>query len=319
MDATLTIVPTLMTIIVMSTRRVLGLLVPLLLAATACGSASAGDSGKVDVVAAFYPLEYVAKQVGGDRVDVRNLVKPGAEPHDMELTPRQIAEISDADLAVYLGGFQPAVDEAVAEHADEKSLDAATVQPLADGFVPLEEGELHEDEKGKDPHVWLDPTRLAAIGDAVAKELGEADVSRAAQYTAGAEALRTKLTALDAEFRTGLATCKQKTIVVSHNAFGYLAHRYGLTQLAITGLTPEDEPSPARLAEVTNFAKANKVTTIFFETLVSDKVAKTLASEIGAKAEVLDPIEGLEEGSSDDYVSVMRSNLNTLRGALACT
>jgi zinc transport system substrate-binding protein len=211
------------------------------------------------------------------------------------------------------------VDEAVTDHAEDKSLDAATVQPLSDGFVPLEEGELHEDEKGKDPHVWLDPTRLAGIADAVAEKLGDVDPDNAADYTANAKTLRGTLETLDGEFKAGLATCQQKTIVVSHNAFGYLASRYGLTQVAITGLTPEDEPSPGRVAEVTKFARGNKVKAIFFETLVSDKVAKTLADEVGAKAEVLDPLEGLEEGSSDDYVSVMRKNLATLRGALACT
>jgi zinc transport system substrate-binding protein len=303
-------------------KRLLGLLVPLVLtvgATAACDTASAGASGKLDVVAAFYPLQYVTEQVGGDRVKVSNLVKPGAEPHDLELSPKQVAEIADADLAVYLHGFQPAVDEAVADHAKDKSLDAATVQALHDGFVPLEEGELHEDEKGKDPHVWLDPTRLAGIADAVAKKLGEADADHADEFTANAKALRTKLDALDGEFKSGLANCKQKTIVVSHNAFGYLADRYGLTQLAITGLTPEDEPSAGRLAEVSRFAKQNKVSVVFFETLVSDKVAKTLADEVGAKAEVLDPIEGIEAGSKDDYVSVMRSNLTTLRGALGCS
>lgn len=303
-------------------KQLLGLLAPLVLAlgaTTACDSATANDSGKLDVVAAFYPLQYVSQQVGGDRVTVRNLVKPGAEPHDLELNPQQVAQITDADLAVYLGGFQPAVDEAVADHAKDSSLDAAKVQPLSDGFVPLEEGELHEDEKGKDPHIWLDPTRLAAVADAVAKRLGTVDSEHAAEYTANARALRTKLDALDTEYKTGLANCQQKTIVVSHNAFGYLATRYGLTQLAITGLTPEEEPSAARLAEVTKFARANNVKTIFFETLVSPKIARTLADEVGAKSEVLDPIEGLEEGSKDDYVSVMRSNLSTLRGALACT
>ena len=303
-------------------KRLLGLLVPLVLTVgptAACDTASAGASGKLDVVAAFYPLQYVTEQVGGDRVKVSNLVKPGAEPHDLELSPKQVAEIADADLAVYLHGFQPAVDEAVADHAKDKSLDAATVQALHDGFVPLEEGELHEDEKGKDPHVWLDPTRLAGIADAVAKKLGEADADHADEFTANAKALRTKLDALDGEFKSGLANCKQKTIVVSHNAFGYLADRYGLTQLAITGLTPEDEPSAGRLAEVSRFAKQNKVSVVFFETLVSDKVAKTLADEVGAKAEVLDPIEGIEAGSKDDYVSVMRSNLTTLRGALGCS
>lgn len=306
-------------------KRLLALLAPALLTVTtlgACaggsGSVSADGGGRLDVVAAFYPLQYVAEQVGGDRVRVRNLVKPGAEPHDLELSPRQVAEISDADFAVYLRGFQPAVDEAIADHAADRSLDAATVQPLEDGFVPLEEGELHEDEKGKDPHVWLDPIRLAGIADAVARELGEADADHAAEFTANAKALRAELEKLDGEYRTGLANCAQKTIVVSHNAFGYLAKRYGLTQLAITGLTPESEPSPARLAEVATFARRNNVKTIFFETLVSPKIAETLAREVGAKAEVLDPIEGLEAGSADDYVSVMRTNLTTLRNALAC-
>jgi zinc transport system substrate-binding protein len=310
-----------MTIIVMS-KRLLALLAAPLLAApllAGCAQSSASENGALDVVAAFYPLQYVAEQVGGDHVTVTNLVKPGAEPHDLELSPKQVAAITDADLALYLAGFQPAVDEAVAEHAEDKSLDAATVQPLADGFVPLEEGELHEDEKGKDPHVWLDPTRLAGIADAVAKKLSDVDPDNAADYTANAKTLRGTLETLDGEFKAGLATCQQKTIVVSHNAFGYLARRYGLTQLAITGLTPEDEPSPGRVAEGSKFARSSKVKAIFFETLVSDKVAKTLADEVGAKAEVLDPLEGLEEGSSDDYVSVMRKNLATLRGALACT
>jgi zinc transport system substrate-binding protein len=303
-------------------KRLLAVLAPLLLVAgtaTACDSTSANASGKLNVVAAFYPLQYVTQQVGGDRVSVKNLVKPGAEPHDLELSPRQVADITDADLAVYLHGFQPAVDDAIADHAKDKSLDAAKVQSLSDGYVPLEEGELHEDEKGKDPHIWLDPTRLAAVADAVANKLGEADPDHQAEYTANAKKLRTTLDALDAEYRTGLATCQQKTIVVSHNAFGYLANRYDLTQVAITGLTPEAEPSAGRLAEVTEFARKNKVKTIFFETLVSPKVAQTLADEVGAKAEVLDPIEGLQDGSKDDYVSVMRSNLTTLRGALACS
>jgi zinc transport system substrate-binding protein len=303
-------------------KRLLAVLAPLLLVAgtaTACDSTSANASGKLNVVAAFYPLQYVTEQVGGSRVSVKNLVKPGAEPHDLELSPKQVADITDADLAVYLHGFQPAVDDAIADHAKDKSLDAAKVQQLSDGYVPLEEGQLREDEKGKDPHIWLDPTRLAAVADAVANKLGEADAEHQAEYTANAKKLRTTLDALDTEYRTGLKNCQQRTIVVSHNAFGYLANRYDLTQVAITGLTPEAEPSAGRLAEVTEFAKKNKVTTIFFETLVSPKVAQTLANEVGAKAEVLDPIEGLEDGSKDDYVSVMQSNLATLRGALACS
>ncbi|GAA3387866.1 metal ABC transporter solute-binding protein, Zn/Mn family [Cryptosporangium minutisporangium] len=290
-------------------------------AAAGCSSSdssAASEGGKLDVVTAFYPLQYVTQQVGGDRVAVTNLVEPGTEPHDLELSPKQVAEVNDADAVVYLREFQPAVDDAIDQGAKDKSLDVASVAPLEDGYVPLEEGELHEDEKGKDPHVWLDPTRLAGIADAVAKKLGDLDPDHAAEYTANSKALNTKLDTLDAEYKSGLASCKQKTIVVSHNAFGYLATRYGLTQVPITGLTPEEEPSAARLAEVATYAKKNGVKVIFFETLVSPKIAQALASEVGAKAEVLDPIEGIEKDSADDYFSVMRSNLTNLRGALSC-
>jgi zinc transport system substrate-binding protein len=290
-------------------------------AATGCSSSDSGATatgGKLDVVAAFYPLQYVTQQVGGDRVAVTNLVSPGTEPHDVELSPRQVAEVVDADAVVYLRNFQPAVDDAVDDGAKDKSLDVATVAPLKDGYVPLEEGELHQDETGKDPHVWLDPTRLAGIADAVAKKLGGLDPDHASEYTANAKALNGKLATLDQEYATGLKSCQKKTIVVSHNAFGYLAERYGLSQVAITGLTPEEEPSAARLAEVAAYAKQNGVQVIFFETLVSPKIARALAAEVGAEAEVLDPIEGVAKNSSDDYFSVMRTNLTTLRGALSC-
>jgi zinc transport system substrate-binding protein len=288
--------------------------------AAGCGaSSSAADraDGRLAVVAAFYPLQFVAEQVGGDRVAVLTLVPPGAEPHDLELSPREVAGVIDADVVVFLRGFQPAVDDAVAERGDRPRLDAASVQPLRAGYTPIEDGELHDDERGNDPHVWLAPTRLAAVADATARTFGALDNANAAAYTARARALRTRLEALDGALRTGLASCAQTSIVVSHNAFGYLADRYGLTQVPITGLTPEDEPSGARLAEVARFVRRKGVRVIFFETLVSPKVARTLAAETGARAEVLDPIEGVT--GDDDYFSVMRRNLATLRGALGCT
>jgi zinc transport system substrate-binding protein len=285
----------------------------------ACGGTATGSGSHVDVVAAFYPLQYVTEQVGGDHVKVTNLVKPGAEPHDLELSPQQIGEVSQAGLVVYLSGFQPNVDAAVANEAKDRSLDAAAVAPLRNGYTPIEEGHLHEDEKGKDPHVWLDPTRLAGIADAVAARLGKLDSAHAAEFAKNAADLRAKLTTLDGEYRTGLATCRSRTMVVSHNAFGYLAERYGLTEIGITGLTPEAEPTAARLTEVARLAKREKVQVIFFETLVSDKIAKTLAAEVGARAEVLDPLEGLGAGNTGDYISVMRTNLATLRSALGCS
>jgi zinc transport system substrate-binding protein len=289
----------------------------------ACGSGgSAVGDAHVEATAAFYPLQYVTEQVGGDHVHVENLVKPGAEPHDLELSPRQLVQLSDAGLVVYLSGFQPNVDEAVAQQARDSALDVATVSPLLDEHA-LADGHTADDghghDTGRDPHIWLDPTRLADVADAVAGRLGKLDADHAAEFTKNAATLRTELTALDTEYKQGLATCATRSLVVSHEAFGYLAHRYDLHQIPITGLTPEEEPTAARLAEVARIAKQEKAKVIFFETLVSPKIAETLAQEVGARAEVLDPLEGLGAGSRDDYISVMRSNLATLRSALGCS
>ena len=286
----------------------LGLVVAAGAALTAAGCSDpspAAGSSDVAVVAAFYPLQFVAERVGGDRVAVTNLAKPGVEPHDLELQPKQLASLVDADLVVHLAGFQPAVDEAIEAEAKKKALDVATVQPLVDN----------------DPHVWLDPTRLASIGDRVAERLGAVDKKNADAYRDRAANLRADLTALDAEFSDGLKTCARHDIVTSHAAFGYLAARYGLTQVPISGLSPDAEPTPQRVAEIAALARSRNVTTIFFETLVSPKIAETLATEVGARAEVLDPIEGLEPGAAPgtDYLSVMRQNLAKLRAALGCS
>ncbi|MGC4851151.1 metal ABC transporter substrate-binding protein [Micromonospora sp. DT15] len=287
------------------------------------GGAAGADPQRVDVVAAFYPLQFLAERIGGDAVRVTNLAKPGAEPHDLELNPSQVGEVSDAELIVYLKGFQPAVDDAVAQNGGDRAFDVTSVQPLLDasaGGHDHEGEEGHAEESGgKDPHVWLDPTRLAGIGDQLAQRLGKADPDHAADYTARATALRADLTTLDGEFKQGLATCQRREIVTSHAAFGYLADRYQLDQVGITGLSPDVEPSPQRLAHVIEEAKEHQATTIFFETLVSPKVAETIAGQVGAKTAVLDPIEGLAAGSDGDYLSVMRTNLRTLQTALSCS
>jgi zinc transport system substrate-binding protein len=302
------------------------LIAALALPLSACGAVSAAgdDPSRVDIVAAFYPLQFVAERVGADAVSVTGLAKPGAEPHDIELTPVQVGLISDAELVLYLTGFQPAVDDAVAQEGGDRALDAATAVPLlpADAGGHEHEGGGDTDREragGEDPHLWLDPTRLATVGDALAERLGAVDPDRAAGYTARAAALRADLDKLDREYVAGLATCQRRELVVSHTAFGYLAQRYGLEQIGISGLSPEDEPSPRRLAEVAEEARAHRATTIFFETLVSPKVAETIAREVGADTAVLDPIEGLQPGSKDDYLAVMRKNLAALRPALGCT
>ncbi|RZT80481.1 zinc transport system substrate-binding protein [Micromonospora violae] len=287
------------------------------------GGAAGADPQRVDVVAAFYPLQFLAERIGGDAVRVTNLAKPGAEPHDLELSPSQIGAVSDAELIVYLKGFQPAVDDAVAQNGGDRAFDVTSVQPLlaasAGGHDHGDEEGHTEESGGKDPHVWLDPTRLAGIGDQLAQRLGKADPGHAADYTTRAAALRVDLTTLDGEFTHGLATCERREIVTSHAAFGYLADRYKLDQVGITGLSPDVEPSPQRLAHVIEEAKEHQATTIFFETLVSPKVAETIAGQVGAQTAVLDPIEGLAAGSDADYLSVMRTNLRTLQTALSCS
>lgn len=303
------------------------------LGATGCGtdrSGGAGGGDRTQVLASFYPMAWLAEQVGGDTVSVTNLTKPGAEPHDLELTPRQIADISKAALVIYVKGIQPAVDTAVGEQAKDRSIDAVGLVKT----IPAAQGEeAHAGEAGTggaeaehdhsgpsyDPHIWLDPSRLATVASAVGERLAKTDGAHAAAYRQNARDLAARLTALDGEFRTGLATCAQRTIVTSHDAFGYLVNHYDLTQTSISGLSPESEPSPKRLAELTQQVKASKVSTVFTETLVSPKVADTLAKEAGVRTAVLDPVEGITEGTKDDYLSIMRRNLQALRTALKCS
>ncbi|WP_433282826.1 metal ABC transporter substrate-binding protein [Micromonospora sp. CA-244673] len=289
--------------------------------AACSGDGGGSDPDRVDVVAAFYPLQFLAEKIGGDAVAVTSLAKPGAEPHDLELNPRQVGQVADAELIVYLSGFQPAVDEAVEQNGGDRAFDVAGVQPLLDAAAGghQHEGEAgHEEESGgKDPHLWLDPTRLATAGDRLAERLGKADPGRAGDFTARAAALRAELTGLDADYTRGLATCQRREIVTSHTAFGYLADHYRLEQVGITGLSPDAEPAPQHLAEVAEEAREHGATTIFFETLVSPKIAETVAREVGARTAVLDPIEG--RPADGDYLSAMRTNLQTLRTALDCS
>jgi zinc transport system substrate-binding protein len=278
----------------------------LALATAGCTNDAAGGESSLDVVAAFYPLQFAAERVGGAEVSVTGLASPGVEPHDLELTPSQVADISRAGLVVFLHGFQPAVDEAVEVNAGDAAFDAAQVVPLI------------EDATGPDPHFWLDPDRLAGFAGELATAMGTRDPEHAAGYTANAAALGEELATLDTEYAEGLAGCQRREIVVSHAAFGYLADRYDLAQIAISGLSPEEEPTPERLAEVAREAGEHGATTIFFETLVSPEVAEVIADQAGAATAVLDPIEGLTPDSGEDYLSLMRNNLDALRAALGC-
>lgn len=290
-----------------------------------------GDDGSAKgshtIAVGLYPLQYVAERVAGDAFDVVNLTTPGGEPHDLELGVTQAAEIADAALVVYVGSLQPAVDDAVAEKSSGQSLDAASVVDLRT-FEEEDEGEHehehdesdddHHDHGEYDPHFWQDPLRMASLGDAVADELAEIDPDQASTFEANAEELRSDLEALDEEYATGLADCQITTIVTNHDAFGYL-EKYGLHVAPVTGISPDAEPSPADLADLQDLIRAQGITTLFSESLLSPDTVETLAKDVGVSTEVLDTIEGLtDETADEDYLSLMRSNLAKLEKANRC-
>lgn len=272
----------------------------LVLAATGCGSASSGPPD--DVVAAFYPLAFAAEQVGPADARVRDLTPAGAEPHDLELRAADVEAIRRARLVAYLGGgFQPALEDALAGRTGP-SLDLLRGQRL----LPAAEGE------GLDPHVWLDPLRFATMARQLATALG--DPTRA-------DPLVRRLQTLDADYRRGLAHCARRELVTSHAAFGYLAARYGLVQVPLTGLAPASEPGPGDVARLVDEVRRTGATTVFSEPLVSPALAETVAREAGVRTAVLDPLESLAPAKADagaDYLSVMRDNLTQLREALGC-
>ena len=292
------------------------------LSACSTDSAAAGNTDKFDVVASFYPMQYLAEQIGGDHVNVTTLTEPGQEPHDLELSTKQTAELGEMDAVLYLKNLQPAVDKAVSQSEVKTKIDAASLTKLEDhGDVEHEHGaeEEHSDEEehALDPHIWLDPVKYREVAEGVAKAFEKADPDHAADYKKNAAALTKKLDGLNTQFADGLENTSTKVFFTNHAAFGYLAERYGLTQEAISGLDPDSEPSPARIKELQTEAKADGVTTVFYETLVSDKTAKTLASDAGLKTDVLDPLEGITDKSKgDDYFQVMESNLAALKTAL---
>jgi zinc transport system substrate-binding protein len=322
--------------------RALGVLLGMssLLLVAACGAsgssgANGSQSGQLTIVAGFYPLQFVAERVAGSGAEVQSLTQPGAEPHDLELTPRQVARVSTADLVIYEKSFQAAVDEAVAQSGNENVLDTATVVPLEDhgveddhgdqadhegGHEGDHEGHDHGEQTGPDPHVWLDPENMITITEAVAEKLATLDPDHRSSYQRNAEALTDELTELDRSYSAGLESCERTEFITTHAAFGYLAERYRLTQIPISGLSPEAQPSPARIAEIQQEARQHGITTIFYETLVSPDVATSIAGDLGLQTDVLDPIEGITEQSrGKDYVSVMEANLAALQKANGCS
>jgi len=271
-------------------------------------------SDRVTVIASFYPLAEFARRIGGSRVDVRTLVPAGVAAHDHEPTPRDIVTLERARLFIYNGaGFEPWVDRLLPE------LNPAVVRVNATEGMDL----LTPDwsSSGPDPHVWLDPVRAQQQADRVLAGLIAVDPGSRARYEANAVVLSSALHALHARYQQGLRACRRKEFVTAHAAFGYLAARYGLRQVPLSGLDPESEPSPARLRLIIEFLRRSGARVVYSETLISPRTAEAVAREAGARVEVLNPLEGLtpdEQARGLDYLTVMDANLNALAGGLDC-
>lgn len=317
------------------------------LSLTACGGDSAAEDGKVNVVASFYPMEFLVTEIGGKHVSLTQLTEPGVEPHDLELSPKQVGKLSEAELVVYLKGLQPAVDKAVEQSGVENVAEATSYTTLEKHGTEEHGEEGHEAEKGheehdhggegeesdhgeggheghdhgtgsgEDPHVWLDPSRYAEVAEGIGKQLAKADPDHKAAYEKNTAALVKRLTALDKDFRDGLKTKKTDTFITTHAAFGYLADRYGLHEEAIAGVDPESGAvSGAHMKELHKVAREDDVSTVFFESGASDKTASTLAKDLRLKTGVLSPVETVKDPEKQDYFTVMRDNLQALRTAL---
>jgi len=296
---------------------------------TACdGGPGPADGRGLQVVTAFYPLEWVVEEVGGDAVSVTNLTAVGAEPHELELTPAQRDDLEDGDVVFVMGnGFQPAVEEAATQRGGETVV-VFDALPSLDAEGKVVEGK-HDEDAGRhdaegdalDPHVWLDPVLMAELVDVVAAALAAADPDHAGELEDRAVAVREALAALDAEYAAGLEQCESRVLVTAHDAFGYLTARYDLQAEGVAGISPEAEADPARLAELADLVEAEDVTVVFTEELASPELAEALASEADVATDVLSPLEGLsadDEDAGEDYLTVMRRNLGKIRTALRC-
>lgn len=287
-------------------------------------------TGKIRVAASFYPLYFFATQIGGDKAEVINITPAGSEPHDYEPTAKDIAKIEQSNLLILNGFGLESWSENIQKNIDpKKTLVVLGSTGIIDGGAcgintkdyPLPLTEKQKESICLDPHIWIAPFMATNIVQNILDGFVKADPANAEYYQANAAALKNKLIALDSEYQNGLANCQLKTFITSHDAFGYLAQIYGLRQIAIAGLSPDAEPSPAQLIDVAKTAKAENIKYIFFESLASPKLSQTIAAEVGAQTLVLDPIEGLtknEIAAGDNYFTVEENNLKNLQTALQC-
>ncbi|WIK64907.1 metal ABC transporter substrate-binding protein [Gleimia hominis] len=339
------------------TRIFSGLAVAALALAGCSAGSEASKTQTLDIRTAIYPLEYIAKNVGGDHVKVTSLTPPNVEAHDLELSPKTVAGLSTADSVIYLRKFQPAVDAAVDQTSSLKSLDITSAAHLlpanedehshehaegdhnehsdkahdhgdeaehehdhgdeADHEEHGHEHHHHHDVGGMDPHFWLDPDRMVSVAQQVSDHLSEIDKAHAADYHKNLESLKKQLKDLSGTMTSSFKSCKRENFIVSHEAFGYLAQKTGLKQIGVSGIEPEVAPSPARLNEIAKIVKETGTTTLYTEIAISPKVIKVLANDLGVKTTTLDPLEN-QPKDGEDYLSVMKKNIEVLQAGLEC-
>ncbi|OGG11563.1 hypothetical protein A2Z00_05000 [Candidatus Gottesmanbacteria bacterium RBG_13_45_10] len=279
-------------------------------------STSKIQKSKIQIAASFYPLYFFASQIAGDKANVINITPAGTEPHDYEPTPLDMARIEHSSLLILNGGKLEAWGDKVKDALKDKNIMIMTI--AEDGIT----GSLSDQgEAAKDPHFWLSPPLAKKLVEVILSGLIKIDPMNQAVYIANAKTLHNTLDALDARYQQGLRNCRKKNIITSHAAFGYVAQTYGFTQIAISGLSPDEEPSSKTLVDIAKFARENSIRYIFFEKLISPKISETIAHEIGAQTLVLDPIEGMSEydvKQGKNYVTAMDDNLVNLRKALEC-
>lgn len=293
------------------------------------GSSGSGGSGGITVVTSNYPLSYLLARIGAEHVDVTDLATPGADAHGLELSVRQVMAVQEAGLVLQIPGYQASLDDAIASGDGDNVLDVSQVVTMlpsgGDSHGHEEEAsdaggdehaadESHDehDHGPNDPHFWHDPLRMAEVGDALAARLAELAPDGADAFSAAAADVRSDLEALDAELTEQYGGVDgERAFITSHAAYAYLADRYDLHQIGIAGVDPESEPSPQRLLDLEKLVTEENVSTIFFETTASPKVAQTLAENLGIASEELDNLETqLDEGT--DYPAVMRENSRKL-------
>lgn len=275
------------------------------------------QSDTIKVTASFYPLYFFAQEIGGEYADVTNITPAGAEPHDYEPTAQDMARIEESALLILNGkGLEPWGENL------KHTLDASRTDIVIAGEGLTDRKITQESRAAGDPHLWLNPLLAKQIADKISAGLAVANPEREAYYRARANDLKSQLDGLDAEYREGLRDCRQKNIITSHAAFGYMAAEYGFAQVSIAGTNPDAEPSPRQMAEIAQFAQTKGIRHIFFEPLASPKIADALAREIGAAPLMLNPLEGLtreEIARGENYFTQMRENLANLQIALQCT